>query len=144
MMRVEPMFRSFRPDLEHPTLEDALPAYRVQQAMPISWVEPVDISNRFILGAIGLVLGTLLVITVGVLIAFPLPHLDRVLTAPLPTYPQPRLQPSPRQDMQRIYASEMQQLNGTGWIDKSAGIAHIPIEDAMRKIAHDGIPGWPG
>jgi SDR family mycofactocin-dependent oxidoreductase len=45
MMRVEPMFRSFRPDLEHPTLEDALPAYRVQQAMPISWVEPVDISN---------------------------------------------------------------------------------------------------
>jgi NAD(P)-dependent dehydrogenase (short-subunit alcohol dehydrogenase family) len=39
------MFRSFRPDLEHPTLEDALPAYKVQQAMPISWVEPVDISN---------------------------------------------------------------------------------------------------
>jgi len=45
MMRVEPMFRSFRPDLEHPTLEDALPAYKVQQAMDISWVEPVDISN---------------------------------------------------------------------------------------------------
>ena len=45
MMRVEPMFRSFRPDLEHPTLEDALPAYKVQQAMDISWIEPVDISN---------------------------------------------------------------------------------------------------
>jgi NAD(P)-dependent dehydrogenase (short-subunit alcohol dehydrogenase family) len=45
MMNVEPMFRSFRPDLEHPTLEDALPAYHVQQAMPIPWVEPVDISN---------------------------------------------------------------------------------------------------
>jgi NAD(P)-dependent dehydrogenase (short-subunit alcohol dehydrogenase family) len=45
MMNVEPMFRSFRPDLEHPTLEDAFPAYAVQQAMPISWVEPVDISN---------------------------------------------------------------------------------------------------
>ena len=45
MMHVEPMFRSFRPDLEHPTLEDALPAYHVQQAMPIPWVEPVDISN---------------------------------------------------------------------------------------------------
>jgi hypothetical protein len=114
-----------------------------EKVIPAVTHEPVDISNRFILGAIGLVLGTLLVITVGVLIAFPLPHLDRVLTAPLPTYPQPRLQPSPRQDMQRFYASEMQQLNGTGWIDKSAGIAHIPIEDAMRKIAHDGIPGWP-
>ena len=45
MMRVDPMFRSFRPDLEHPTLEDALPAYKLQQAMDISWVEPVDISN---------------------------------------------------------------------------------------------------
>jgi NAD(P)-dependent dehydrogenase (short-subunit alcohol dehydrogenase family) len=34
-----------RPDLEHPTREDATPAFYVQQAMPIPWIEPVDISN---------------------------------------------------------------------------------------------------
>ncbi len=114
-----------------------------EKVIPAVTHEPADVGGRFILGAVGLLLVTLLIITVGVLLAFPLPHLDRVLTAPLPSYPQPRLQPSPRADMQRFYASEMQQLNGTGWIDKSAGIAHIPIADAMRKIAQDGIPGWP-
>ncbi len=45
MLQSEPMYRSFRPDLEHPTREDATPAFHVQQAMPIPWVEPVDISN---------------------------------------------------------------------------------------------------
>jgi len=45
MLQSEPMYRSFRPDLEHPTREDATPAFHVQQAMPIPWIEPVDISN---------------------------------------------------------------------------------------------------
>jgi SDR family mycofactocin-dependent oxidoreductase len=45
MLQSEVMYRSFRPDLEHPTKEDATPAFYVQQAMPIPWVEPVDISN---------------------------------------------------------------------------------------------------
>ena len=45
MLQSEVMYRSFRPDLEHPTREDATPAFYVQQAMNIPWVEPVDISN---------------------------------------------------------------------------------------------------
>lgn len=45
MLRAEPMFKSFRPDLDNPTFEDALPAFPAQQAMPIPFVEPVDISN---------------------------------------------------------------------------------------------------
>jgi SDR family mycofactocin-dependent oxidoreductase len=45
MLQSEPMYKSFRPDLEHPTREDATPAFYVQQAMPIPWIEPVDISN---------------------------------------------------------------------------------------------------
>jgi hypothetical protein len=114
-----------------------------ERVIPAVTHEPTDIGGRFILGAVGLLLGTLAVITIGVLLAFPMPHLDRTLAHLLPVYPQPRLQPNPREDMQRFYASEMRQLNGTGWIDKSAGIAHIPIADAMRKIAQDGIPGWP-
>ena len=45
MLQSEPMYKSFRPDLEHPTREDATPAFYVQQGMPIPWIEPVDISN---------------------------------------------------------------------------------------------------
>jgi SDR family mycofactocin-dependent oxidoreductase len=45
MLQSEPMYQSFRPDLEHPTRQDAEPAFAVQQAMPIPYVEPGDISN---------------------------------------------------------------------------------------------------
>jgi NAD(P)-dependent dehydrogenase (short-subunit alcohol dehydrogenase family) len=33
MLQSEPMYRSFRPDLEHSTREDAEPAFHVQQAI---------------------------------------------------------------------------------------------------------------
>jgi SDR family mycofactocin-dependent oxidoreductase len=39
------LYRTFRPDLENPTREDVLPAFTAFQAMPIPYVEPVDISN---------------------------------------------------------------------------------------------------
>jgi SDR family mycofactocin-dependent oxidoreductase len=45
MLQSPPMYKSFRPDLEHPTRADAEPGFAVQQAMPISFIEPIDISN---------------------------------------------------------------------------------------------------
>ncbi|MGK8507533.1 mycofactocin-coupled SDR family oxidoreductase [Nocardia asiatica] len=48
MLQSEPMYRSFRPDLEHPTRADAEPAFGVQQAMRIPYVEPQDISNAIV------------------------------------------------------------------------------------------------
>ena len=45
MLQSEPMYRSFRPDLENPTRADAEPVFSVQQAMKIPFVEPEDISN---------------------------------------------------------------------------------------------------
>ncbi|MFJ1456389.1 mycofactocin-coupled SDR family oxidoreductase [Nocardia sp. N2S4-5] len=48
MLQSEPMYRSFRPDLENPTRADAEPVFGVQQAMPIPYVEPEDISNAVV------------------------------------------------------------------------------------------------
>ena len=45
MLQSEPTYRSFRPDLEHPTRADAEPVFGVQQAMKIPYIEPEDISN---------------------------------------------------------------------------------------------------
>jgi SDR family mycofactocin-dependent oxidoreductase len=39
------LYGLFRPDLEHPTREDVLPAFTAFQAMPVPYVEPADISN---------------------------------------------------------------------------------------------------
>ena len=35
----------FRPDLEEPTVDDVMPAFVAFQALPIPYVEPLDISN---------------------------------------------------------------------------------------------------
>ncbi|MCW2550317.1 MAG: 3-ketoacyl-ACP reductase [Mycobacterium sp.] len=48
MLQSEPMYRSFRPDLENPTRADAEPVFGVQQAMKIPYIEPVDISNMIL------------------------------------------------------------------------------------------------
>jgi SDR family mycofactocin-dependent oxidoreductase len=48
MLQSEPMYRSFRPDLEKPTRADAEPVFGVQQAMKIPYIEPLDISNMIL------------------------------------------------------------------------------------------------
>jgi SDR family mycofactocin-dependent oxidoreductase len=45
MLNSEPMYKQFRPDLEHPTRDDALPVFPMMQSMPVPYVEPHDISN---------------------------------------------------------------------------------------------------
>jgi (+)-trans-carveol dehydrogenase/(-)-trans-carveol dehydrogenase len=45
MIQNEATYRLFRPDLEHPTKDDFAPASQAVNALPIPWVEPVDISN---------------------------------------------------------------------------------------------------
>ena len=38
-------YQMFRPDLEHPTQEDALPMYRSLHVLPVAWIDAEDISN---------------------------------------------------------------------------------------------------
>jgi SDR family mycofactocin-dependent oxidoreductase len=45
MLQHEEMYQAFRPDLEHPTKEDAITAFPALNAMPVPWVEPADISQ---------------------------------------------------------------------------------------------------
>jgi hypothetical protein len=39
-------------------------------------------------------------------------------------------------------AGKQKELNALTWVDRSAGIAHIPIDEAMRMIAASGVPDW--
>jgi hypothetical protein len=57
--------------------------------------------------------------------------------------PEPRLQESPRQEIQSHRAAEAQRLSGYGWVDKEAGVVHIPIEEAMRLTVERGLPVRP-
>ena len=105
--------------------------------------EPTDVGPRLIWIGGGLLVATTVLMALIVLWLFPRSTIDRTLELPLPDYPSPSLQPDPRADMKRFYDNEMRWLNSAGWIDKANNIAHIPISDAMREIAREGIPGWP-
>lgn len=114
-----------------------------ERAIPDARHEASDVGERFIWGALALLLFSLTAIGLFIWWLFPQSVPDRTLRPPLPVYPAPRLQPSPSADMRQFYAAEMQRLNSVGWVDKAHGIVHIPIADAMRKVAQEGIPGWP-
>jgi NAD(P)-dependent dehydrogenase (short-subunit alcohol dehydrogenase family) len=45
MIMNDDCYRLFRPDLENPTREDFEPASQAMNALPVPWVDPVDISN---------------------------------------------------------------------------------------------------
>ena len=54
--------------------------------------------------------------------------------------PEPRLQIHPQQDLRDLRAREDALLHGYGWVDKNTGVAHIPIEEAMKIVVQRGLP----
>jgi hypothetical protein len=63
--------------------------------------------------------------------------------------PEPRLQgvpghtSDPQADLRQKIQSDTEANEKLGWIDQSAGIAQIPVEDAMKIIAQKGLPAIP-
>jgi SDR family mycofactocin-dependent oxidoreductase len=45
MMMNNETYAMFRPDVEHPTLEDAKAVFQAMQLLPLDWLEPRDVSN---------------------------------------------------------------------------------------------------
>jgi hypothetical protein len=114
-----------------------------ESALPPPRHEPTDVSEHVIWIGAPVLIATVIVMTLLVLWLFPGRTVDRTIHLPLPHYPRPELQVSPRDDMAAFRAQELQRLNSTGWVDKAHGIAHIPIEDAMREVVDQGVAGWP-
>jgi hypothetical protein len=47
-------------------------------------------------------------------------------------------------DVGELKAYESRVLATPAWVDRRAGIARIPIEDALRLVAQRGVlPSWP-
>jgi len=106
--------------------------------------EPSDVPPIFMWSGAGALALTVSLTALVVFLLFPGSMADRSMRLPLPTYPKPRLQQQPSTEMAQFYREEMSRLNGAGWVDEAQGVAHIPIAVAMRKIAEEKIPDWPG
>lgn len=68
----------------------------------------------------------------------PPPPVMKVEVPPQP--PLPRLQTQPAQELARYREEQQKALESYGWVNRSAGIVHIPIEEAMRLVAVRGLP----
>jgi hypothetical protein len=61
--------------------------------------------------------------------------------------PEPRMQgmpghlSDPQHDMREKLEADTKANNELGWVDKNAGIAQIPVKDAMKLIVEKGLPG---
>jgi hypothetical protein len=127
-----------------PRPEAATPdAVSSERALVPARRHPEDIGARFMARLLGGVLVGLVLLLVLAWRLFPATVQDRRFALPVPTMPAPRLQTDPPHDMRRFLAEERRWLDGTGWVDRPQGIVHIPIAQAMREVAREGIPGWP-
>ena len=58
--------------------------------------------------------------------------------------PDPRLQTTPWTDLKTLHAEEFSYLHSYGWVDKDAGVAHMPIDKAKALLLQKGLPVRPG
>jgi hypothetical protein len=56
---------------------------------------------------------------------------------------KPALQINAPADLTAHRAAEQQQLTSYGWVDRQAGVVHIPVNRAMQDVAASGIKDWP-
>ena len=65
--------------------------------------------------------------------------IERDLPRPAP----PALETKPKLTLQAQHSREDALLNSSGWVDRDAHVARIPIDRAMQLLAERGLPGWP-
>lgn len=73
-----------------------------------------------------------------------------IRTSNAPVYPpEPRLQgvpgheTDPQADLRNMIQQDTKANETLGWVDKTTGIAQIPVKDAMKIIAEKGLGGAP-
>lgn len=111
-------------------------------------VEAADIHPRRVLAVAGLILLTLALVAGacwGLLRLWRMP-IGAGPSALSPVQPlAPRLQAAPQDERAAYFAEKERLLHSYGWVDRRAGIARIPIEEAMDLLAgRAGAPAKDG
>lgn len=78
---------------------------------------------------------------VGLVMMVDLPLRSSTPPATIPQYPHPLVQGSmaTKVDIARVRREEHHLMTSYGWVDEKKGIARIPIEEAMKKVAEQGV-----
>ena len=134
--------------------DTALAPIEGHTANPSVRTEPRDINPRIILAvAVGLAIGVVLVSFVSLWVFDGFVAYERKIKRsrfPLSADLRGRLPPEPRlEQIHRLeageaveaptplYTDEQRRLDSYGWVDKKAGVVHIPIERAMKMVVEE-------
>lgn len=104
--------------------------------------ESPDVATRRILLAIG---GYLIFVLVGMIAMFFYVKADAPTAFKLPVerrFPQPSLQTSPELDLANILLKQRRPISQYEWVDKTKGLARIPIDKAMEIVMARGERGY--
>lgn len=98
--------------------------------------EPADVPHPWIIagGVAGMIAFTL--VLMGALLLVYLPAAPKAIAPE--RFADPQLEPVAHQEYDKVIAAQRKKLKQSGWVDESAGIAAIPVEQAMRIIAGRG------
>jgi hypothetical protein len=88
------------------------------------------------IGAGAIVLAVVVAVTIGLLIVRGATGDTTAATdrAPPPLVAGPRLQATPERDLPAFRDEKVRLLHEYGWVDRSQGVVHIPIERAMALL----------
>lgn len=78
---------------------------------------------------------------VGMVMMVDLPLRSTDPPATIPKYPHPLVQGSmaTKVDIARVRKEEKEKMDSYGWVDESKGIARIPVDEAIKKLAEQGV-----
>ena len=102
-----------------------------------------DVRFKYVLAGASWIALALAVVLLAAYFLFPDTMTDQYVARPLPRFADPQLQTSPRLDMERFRTEQLKALNGEYWLDQKHGVVHLPIDEAMRKLAAEGVQDWP-
>lgn len=113
--------------------------------------EESDINVRAILTFVVVLTGVAVAIQIAMYGMFALfnksedraqPTVSPLVAAParVGDFPSPSLQTTPWTDLKKLRSDENAYLHSYGWVDESAGVARIPIDQAKALLLRKGLP----
>ncbi|MCH8275306.1 MAG: hypothetical protein IH851_11005 [Armatimonadetes bacterium] len=123
------------PDTQHHNAPEEERGYETQEVLR----PRVAIGFTVVLGACVLVTLLLMLWLHNVLVEEVRPDKRVEVRAEAPA-PKPSLQAEPEIDIRQLRGREDTLLSSYGWVDRDAGIVHLPIQRAIELTAERGLP----
>lgn len=114
------------------------PGYETQDASPRSLLVPVVALAATIIGVALLMVVMFHYMAGAISEGKPASVLSGAQQRILP--PEPRLQPNPKLDLERVQEQGKAALDRYAWVDPRAGVVQIPIDRAIDRLLEKGLP----